>query len=156
MLKHVSIVLKHTLKGKHYKSSTNRSWATENSDFVFFTFSTDDFLRMAWARPGINLILLLYWVFGKKNIRAKTILFCHVYNNTRGFKLANNVIRATFVAGISGPERQLSSILRLLSKRKLFVTNLLRLTASKHIFNDKYHKCITSTSQFMEIPNLEI
>ena len=84
---------------------------------------------MVWARPGIiNLILLLYSAVIKIYIRAKINLFCHVCNNTRGLEIAKNVMRAIFILGISGPNRQLSWILRLLLKSKLFVTNLLRFT----------------------------
>ena len=83
-------------------------------------------------------------------------LFCHVFNNTRGLKLAKNVIRAIFVVGISFPNREVSWILIFLLKIKLFVTNLLRFTTPKHRFDDKYYECMTNTSQFMELHNIEI
>ena len=67
-------------------------------------------------------------------------------------KKKKNVIRTIFVFGISGPNR----ILRLLLKSKLFVTNLLRFNTPKHIFNDKYYKCMTNMSQFMDIANFQI
>ena len=58
MLENVSIVLNLSFRGKYYKSIMNKSWVSENCDFVF---STDDILIMVWARPGIiKLILLLY------------------------------------------------------------------------------------------------
>ena len=83
-------------------------------------------------------------------------LYCHVCNNTRGLIITKNVIRAILVVGISDPNRQVSWILILLLKSKLFVINLLRFATPKHIFNDKYHTSITNTSQFMKIPNFEI
>ena len=86
-------------------------------------------------------------------IRDKLSFFCHVCNNKSGFKIAKNVMRTIFV--ISGSNRELSGIWKLLLEATLFVTNLLRFTTLK-TFNGEYCRCMTNTSLFMEIPSLKI
>ena len=73
----------------------------------------------------------IYVIIIKICIRAKRKLFCHVCNNTSGLKFAKNVIRTIFVFGISGLNRQIFWIMRLLSEGKLLMTNLLRFTTHK-------------------------
>ena len=53
MLEHVCVVLQYAFRGMYYKSIMNRSWVTENINFVCFAFSTDYILRMVWARPYV-------------------------------------------------------------------------------------------------------
>ena len=59
MLEHVCVILRYAIRDVHYKSIMNRSWFTENSHFVFFGFSTDDILRMIWAKPRVIKFMLL-------------------------------------------------------------------------------------------------
>ena len=155
-MEHVSVVFKHSFRGKYYKSIMNRSWVTKKFDFVFFCIFHRRHLKNGLGAARYHQIDTLVTLSYYKYIRAEINLFCHVCYNDRGLKIAKNAIRAIFVFVISGHNRQLSLILTLLLKRKLFVTNLLRFTTSKHIFNDEYQKCMTITSQFMEIPNFEI
>ena len=103
----------------------------------------------------INTLVILS-CYKDIHITDKISLFSHVCKNISGLKIVKNVIRAIFIVEISGPNRQLSWIFILLLNSNLFVTNLLRSTTPKHIFNDKYKKCMTNATQFMKIFNFEI
>ena len=106
----------------------NRSWVTENSNFVF---SHRQRFKNGLGEAMYHQIYAADTLVIKIYISAEINLFCHVCYNTNGLKKAKNIIRTIFVARISGPNRQLSWILRLLLESKLFVTNLLSLTTTK-------------------------
>ena len=83
---------------------------------TFWKWSGQDHLSSNWYCCHNSLL----WKY------ILDVLFCYVYNNTTGFKIVETVIWTIFVATDGGPDRQLSQILILLLKSKLFVTNQLR------------------------------
>ena len=135
MLVHISVILKHSFRGKHCKSVMNRSRVMKNS--------------------MISILCIFHRRHFKNGLGAAS-LFSHVCKNTSGLKIVKDVIRAISTVEIIGPNRQLSWIFTLLINSNLFVTTLLRSTTPKHIFNDKYHKCMTNATQFMEFFYFEI
>ena len=104
-----------------------------HSDFDFSPFSIAGFIKSRLERPcHPQFVLSASLLAIKTNMRVRNSLFWHIYSNTSGSKIVDNVTQKNFVTIFIWFDWQLSCILSLTSK--LSVADSWRFFTPKKLF----------------------